>query len=1705
MPLNTQQYLNGHDPLSQEGRIDLIKQYNALCYDNEMPSRLKNLNDLSIGRQLYEQSYEWQVNQDAVVPPDAGVPDPVEDEVNKSVKDQTAKQFIQQFYTLYMDPGQDIKWRLGEVESVIKNPKVLVNDKKYGTTDDHGFLYTKSNFYKNYKVPAYLSNSGYNTETYTNFWFPPYNRAQKGASSLQAFCDNYDESMKKTEKQRECGGDGVFYDFNRMIDYRGNFTYRKPAFKQVNDSISWLQWLFERVSGITSTYLTDWDLSLYMQESMTPPEPNSEGEEDSTLNWVSLVHRLDADNPFPQKALTGPTFGVINCAVSKFKNTNNFPWLPDAYPLSAYWTSYPNWRCRKSQIRRVTVPDEANIERAEANKIYYHYNTPKFWHIAANEEENYLCNRSLPVRTRITFDDFQGAALAGWPTLHELSMYQALYTNPDDSLSNQDVVLMEGMNNFTLNKEIIEDNFEDIFGIPLNSRETRPEEENDPNYHDATDDYNAAKSGSPGFADSSISGGKWKKLNKIVSMFNGKGKKIRNAEKRAGSAAGAFATPATPGYDPKTGKVNMSKADEMMAKAGLGGSNSGPKNADGANGTGICQKNPPLYGGPHSPQASPLSTQSYMEPNNLNLRNVPRVAPNGSYYDDPFEMLSAPGDTNKHQFKGAEKFFTQAGHFGNEDTRLYEHSYTNGRNYLNEGLYDYSWDTCYYWGQQWSLYYRQSCPYCYSGHYPSYDYYNGSYIYYSHYVHYYRYENLGRWYWWGWGWHRWNRNYYYDWVWWDWRRRQYRARTVYYGYYGYVWTTITKRYKKYRLHSMPFAHWQIRHVTHQKYYGSWYWHWWWRSWWSWFGWNRYYYCGYNAGIDDYELKLPDSWTYKSANAWTYNYGYKYLRQSWQEKELLDKMVDIAGGRNASAYLIFLDGNSSWWDRYRNGPKNIFQMKVSHKDYQFKYRVLVGRAHRCHCDYHYELRRGWTDYISVDPDDVKAIFIGTNGQFFTNNKPSDNNNFLQNSTVYPNSRGWTRIGNPKDFMRYIGYDNFINRWNNLEGSWYGLEGYGILSCIPGIDSSFVDDPFPDINYRQYMALNFDKRTTRLIDAPFKTYTTSWYTGSCHRVNGRNWYFPNGGFPNVTTHAMDWALKRSWIRACTTGTFYIDQQFPTNMGASYYGQLDHFFKVPIDVPLRTFYFQMQYQRTYLKVLKELFCGHLSDDDSQGPAGRSTLPPIVDFHQLGKLMKGDGDKNPGICGQRVYDLAGPDDSSQASPQNSILMDNPNPDVKKGAKVNKCCIYGFNQWIRIARSLFDEIHADKSFKDFEAAINTRIAQFDQAISYFDDFVTKEAYCLTVGQIDTATEDIQRLINFEINDRENMIVDEALYAYINILYEYRRFFIDMRCNKEEGTLWLMRSLESAMPMLVNDYNAKKPEGPKNAASNNGEYDVVFTGSNLKFKDKIKLYKDCAANHKNPSEELKKYDKIEKLYIKVEWADEDAYNADQERIKKGEQTLPTILKVRRWDWERNEQGVLLVDKDDNPIRKMYGDYKYAKKPKDGEYRLENTLFRNWLSTIDANNKAKTNEEKETPMPENMKEFIWDIKWGLPYSTLPGESGETDIVYDIKSYIEVNAINGSFKGDPADFPCGAGVGIDYWEVPVKTELPLKTLFPNGTKIKIKKYTHKHEGSEIVTPNPRQMLTLVGDPVWPIVERQEYKGMGIKEVAENLLNNTQDLVN
>ena len=123
---------------------------------------------------------------------------------------------------------------------------------------------------------------------------------------------------------------------------------------------------------------------------------------------------------------------------------------------------------------------------------------------------------------------------------------------------------------------------------------------------------------------------------------------------------------------------------------------------------------------------------------------------------------------------------------------------------------------------------------------------------------------------------------------------------------------------------------------------------------------------------------------------------------------------------------------------------------------------------------------------------------------------------------------------------------------------GFEGYGILSCIPGIDVRSVKDNPPIENYAKYLGLQADQdmlNSKALKDLPFKVYETGAPRTAEHWENNRKWLSADYAPPVIYTYDMDPALKACWVRACTRGTFYIDEQFSLEGEMNGKPSLDH----------------------------------------------------------------------------------------------------------------------------------------------------------------------------------------------------------------------------------------------------------------------------------------------------------------------------------------------------------------------------------------------------------------------------------------------------------------------------------------------------------------------------------------------------------------------
>ena len=391
---------------------------------------------------------------------------------NNQINTQAALQTIQNFYDMYISPTQgDAQYRLGEVTG--RALPGTVNNQ----TDDQGRLFTRSLYntvlkYKIWKVDRLVDTEEY----YSVLWFPPFKpNSVKATSWKGAYVSDNSEtvslsmgeylSQAKAKRQEELdelnaklieAGEEVTqteaddtrlvknpsatndsakyydtFDLNKFLAARSSFTYRAPGFKAINDNINMIQWLFEGCTGIVSTYLTEWDISLYLQEGLI-------SDFNGTMpNYILLTHRMDKDNPSGYTDERAASYGVVNCAVSKLNSDYHKTWYINAYPYSSWHTAYPDpWKMA------------GWLDKIEQNgQIVY---VPNWFKFGREGVSNYLAGKDLSykprrdcISSRLLYQDFENAALSGYTDWSfDKKIWKALYTGDDDGFTDIDLVYL---------------------------------------------------------------------------------------------------------------------------------------------------------------------------------------------------------------------------------------------------------------------------------------------------------------------------------------------------------------------------------------------------------------------------------------------------------------------------------------------------------------------------------------------------------------------------------------------------------------------------------------------------------------------------------------------------------------------------------------------------------------------------------------------------------------------------------------------------------------------------------------------------------------------------------------------------------------------------------------------------------------------------------------------------------------------------------------------------------------------------------------------------------------------------------------------------------------------------------------------------------------------------------------------------------------
>lgn len=569
-------------------------------------------------------------------------------ELLNNIYSMASTQFIQMFYDLYMSPlNSDIEYRLGKVTGTKTNFQNIGKFKSESAFngaqfDKYGRIDTTTNFRMTTHIDGFEDGSIREYDEYfVNWFFPPYNQAAFKTSASISEMASRDITQRVWNNSHQCWEingekDETTYDIRNMMSCRPNPTYRMTAFKSVNDNIQWLQHIYEYCTGIVSTYLTEWDLSLYIQEGLL--------EDAKKYPVINMCYRILDDNPMGWHDTRAFSFGTLNAALSKTPTCgiipNTLDWKPNDYPLSTYWTELDS------------------ADRGDGLDIFYDVA------IAGHNSTNltsfgYGKNtfNELSLKEKVKFYDDVGAAYSGWTSYQGMKMYQILFTSPDDGFNCVDLahltepVRMNKTNGLTLKsaiESVIEADYEMDDSLGYEYEEEKIIE----------DAYPKKLLGLRN---------RWvyRKKNWITGEYEECGAKITprwNKNITLGWQKPVKGLIFTPKWVPSIHWWGLPKkpfSGKAKNALDIGPVNSlygpvDPESVETGNGTignnpalertkngfykvpdvsassfadhfGIPQKSPALYGGPHGKYLSPKTTQAYFEEDNIFLKNVPRV------------------------------------------------------------------------------------------------------------------------------------------------------------------------------------------------------------------------------------------------------------------------------------------------------------------------------------------------------------------------------------------------------------------------------------------------------------------------------------------------------------------------------------------------------------------------------------------------------------------------------------------------------------------------------------------------------------------------------------------------------------------------------------------------------------------------------------------------------------------------------------------------------------------------------------------------------------------------------------------------------------------------------------------------------------------------------------------------------------------------
>lgn len=1786
--------------------------------------------------------------------------------INDQINTQAALQTLQNFYDMYISPTQgDAQYRLGEVTGRA-SPGTKNNQ-----TDSDGRMLTRSLFNTVLKYKVWQGDGLKDSEEhYSVLWFPPFKpsgvkaASWKGAkvvtdgnnatTQIMSMNDYLAEAKAKRQKELdeenakllESGqeitqteaddsrlvknaaatndNDKYFetFDLNTFKAARSTFTYRAPGFKAINDNINMIQWLLEGCSGIVSTYLTEWDISLYLQEGLIT-------DNDGKLpNLIMLTHRMAADNPSGYTDERAAVYGVINCAISKVKADYHKNWVINAYPYSTWHTLYPDPTKFSGWLDKVSQ---------DGNVVY----VPSWYKFGRNGLSSYLAGEDVGRRprednisSRLMYQDFENAALSGYKEWNfDNKIYKALYTSDDDGFSDVDLIFLSTSCGLFKKKDLIDQVEMVLYGVasngePYDGSEIVAGDDGSGNNNISVDqDTYPFEEGSGG--NKYCPGNVFKGALTFLNMFNKKDSSKESAMSKANSMNNSSSGNTYGTMQDSLGLVKQAASGQPCEPEGspylLGTEKCLTENS---NGVGVPQYNPTLYGGPHGYYRSPQSYQSYYQENSVYLRNVPRLdkMPEDFKHDSwsGITWPSLPASQDDYFYKGNEKWCSNVSAVANGERQSFEQSWGAGFARLREGVHSFSTQTAYI---------RRRHDTKIEGH---------------------MYRRIPSWvaYWFGWfgwlsslwagfeiGWdttikcasndlgtsetlHRYG-DYWYEWrestlfsnawwwssLWsnWAWADAYNRYKQFYFSWdWSWGWRCILHRYvpvqwawhytwqyapfKRYVLHNgFVDYNYKIAEVQHydanlspsaaNNFRNQWA-----STFAHIFGYSTpIERCYLTASTEDYELFIDDAGQQPGTLFSAYDELYHEVISSYmttKEHDVLDYLVDWGRGIGAHNKVMFLTRTTG------DNPDCLFRCEVYHLMKPIWYWCEHSKTYSSKkCKHWFERHCGWKHYISVRLDTTDRFYAGLSKPAFTNYGSNfgivSRSKAIQDSTVPLNGH----IGSIKDHSffnitddcsetrkspydlyensitgrRYPHFNPFKNS-DEMATAMRGIRGKGIIGDIPGLDFIADDSDIEkfsdkcciqdgDVLNKTFGSLRFPfwkitsftlgdvsiNGNTYRVPGGYMTYAEggapSWWSNMILNMSLRNTFYrgDKSGPQKATFSLKQWQIdvtgciapneagsiiesrgakvllegEELIITASNVKSYTTYQQYatvtkdiggkptPVNelrdyvdtvtlknawVGAKYYF-------TSYDMAPRFMYNLVATQNGFLEGAKDLLCGHIKDSQ-----GRDTGKYIVSFDYIRDIMTGTSRSAP-LISPRTYYLANPTKQEIEDPDGNILHGE--------KKYSKCeDMYGYNQFIVWAREWFDNSSAInyQKHRELEEGFNRRITTLADMNTKLKQYINLDIKNYSFNTMVQSWRDMNAFI--ELKNDEG--IEKFFLAYLNVLYESRRYFINKRCNKQDGTLWACRHLEKMVPQMIASAVASGA-GVVTSEFNRtiGKEKVAF----YEVQNTLEMKSEAMKKIANGEDVKLETDRIKTIYVKVKYATEKDYKDCQAKLKDGTLTPndETIIKIRPWNYIKKRDGTFknkangdLINADKGEFWNndgwaiKYGKEKYAIKPTNGNYGI-------FSKEVKAEMKDRKKKGIDPKTSANIKDF--DLYKNQVYSD--GDSFDpfyinwddlaatpNGIVFNLFGGTAVDRIRDLTQAgvtDPQAILCAAKQSTDYWRIPVGGTMPRAEGYKTDITIEFCEETNEFSQT-MDSKNPAALTGAAAYAMWPIIEEQ-----------------------